>query len=303
MKNLENWMVGMDFSSTDKPLIAYTSFLAQHLKPKKIYFVHIQEAFGVPEEVKRNLSDTTLPTRESLRVKMEAQVRPHFKNQEQFSCEVYVGHPSFELWREAHLHNIDLFLGGSKSGKADRGMLPKKMIRKSPCSVLFVPENAKLPIHKILVPTDFSKNAARAMNTTLEVARRLQNCSLVGLHVYELPNYYYPAFPRQQHIEAMEKAARKEYENFIQPLDTHAIEINPVFALREYNYVAEHIKNEAEAQKVDLIIMSAGGKSKLSTLFLGSEAERIVQMEKKIPVMILKEKEKNIGLWDILTKL
>ena len=127
---------------------------------------------------------------------------------------------------------------------------------------------------------------------------------MVSLHVYELPHaYYYPEFPRQQYIELMEKAARKEYENFIKPLDTRQIEINAVFTLKEYSYVAEHIKNEAEAQKADFVIMSAGGRSKLSTFFLGSEAERIVQMEKNIPILILKEKEKNIGLWGILTKL
>ena len=296
-------MVGLDFSEADEPLIEYVAYLAHYLHPQQIYFVHVRKPFEVPEEMKKYLPDGKIPTRESIRVELEARVRPYFhQDEDHVICKVYEGATDFQLWREAYRHDIDLFLAGSKLKSHGRGLLPQKFVRKSTGSVCFVPEGYGRTLRKIVVPTDFSEDATRALSTAVAVAQQKDDCRLVCLHVYELPHaYYYDQFPRQRYAELMEGKARQEYEQWIKNVDTQGVPIEPIFRLLEYPYVAEHIQREAEAQQADLILMSSGGHSLLSRIFLGSEAGRIVTMEKNIPVMIIKEKDRNIGLWEILT--
>lgn len=303
MEPFNRWMVGLDFSATDDSLIKYVAYLAHYLHPQRIHFVHVRTSQEVPEAMKQYLPDGKVPTRESIRVELEALVRPHFHAEEDtVVCEVYEGATNFELWREAYRHDVDLFLAGSKPKGHGRGLLPQKFVRKSTCSVCFVPEYGGRTLQKIVVPTDFSEYAAKSLNTALDIAQQKDDCQLLCLHVYELPHaYYYDQFPRQQYTELMERKAHKEYEQWIETVHTRGVPIEPVFRLLEYPYVAEHIQREAEAQEADLVLMSAGGHSLLSRIFLGSEAERMVAMEKNIPLMIVKEKERNIGLWEILT--
>ncbi|MGB3781056.1 MAG: universal stress protein [Tunicatimonas sp.] len=303
MKPFNRWMVGLDFTATDDSLIEYVACLAHVLPPQKIYFVHVLTSFEVPEEMKRYLPGGKGPTRESIRRQLEARVRPHFDAEETtVVCEVYEGATNFELWREAYRHDIDLFIAGSKPIGHGRGLLPQKFVRKSTCSVCFVPEHDVHPLRKIIVPTDFSEYAAKALNTAITIAQQQADCQLVCLHVYELPHaYYYNQFPRQQYAELMERKAHNEYEQWIDNIDTKGMSIEPVFRLLEHPYVVDHLLKEAKAQPVDLIVMGAGGHSLLSRIFLGSHVERMVGMEKSIPLMIVKDKARDIGIMEIFT--
>ncbi len=285
-------MVGLDFSEADQSLITYTAHLASYLHPQEIHFVHVKAHFEVPDEMKKYLSEAEI-TLESIQAKMEDRVHPFFPEKKiETICEVYEENSGFELWQEAHQRNIDLFFVGSKSKDYGKGRLAQKLVRKSTCSVCFVPGGYKLEINKILVPTDFSERSAQAVGTAVLIAKHQADCRMVCLNVFELPHaYYYDGFPRQQYINLMENKSQREYEHFIGNINTQDIPINPVFRLLELSYVAEHIQQEAESQQVELIIMSAEGKSAFSRILLGSETERIVQMEKNIPVLILKEPE------------
>ena len=98
-------------------------------------------------------------------------MRPHFTAQEDIVCEVNEGNSGVELWREAHLHSVDLFLAGSKPRSVGRGILPQKFVRKSTCSVCLVPEHPPALLRKIMVPTDFSEDATRALSLALSLAQ------------------------------------------------------------------------------------------------------------------------------------
>jgi len=174
-------------------------------------------------------------------------------------CEVYDGKPLFELWRESYLHNTDLFIVGSKHPENGRGIMPKKFVRKSFCSVLFIPEGTKPRIDKILVPTDFSEYSSVALQSAIEISKKVHSGILVH-HVIDQPSSYGDK-SRQEVIDSMMKKAEEEYNQFIGQFPPSHLSIEPLFGVREYSYVAEHIKNEAEIKKVNLLIMSAGKRS------------------------------------------
>jgi len=163
MENFKNWMVGLDLTSVDETILAYTQYLAEIFSPEKIHFVHIAnpEALSGKE-----------PNKEAIKAEMEVLVGGYFKDHPGTICEVYDGKPLFELWRESYLHNTDLFIVGSKHLENGRGIMPKKFVRKSFCSVLFIPEGTKPRIDKILVPTDFSEYSSVALQSAIEISKK-----------------------------------------------------------------------------------------------------------------------------------
>jgi nucleotide-binding universal stress UspA family protein len=46
--------------------------------------------------------------------------------------------------------------------------------------------------------------------------------------------------------------------------------------------------------------MGAGGRSRLSKIFLGSETEHMVQIETTVPLLIVKKKQNHVRLWDLM---
>jgi len=294
-------MVALDLTLTDQTLIAYTKQLYEALHPEIIYFIHIQKEYDYPAEL--NLLAAEPPTHEMVQSRMEELIKGAFPP-EKVKCEVFQGDPLFDLWRETYLHDVDLFVAGSKSENKGRGLIPKRFAKKSFCSSLFIPENAVVQFNNIFLPIDFSENSKDALMLSLELAAATENSEIICQNVYELPYAYsLTDSPRQRYVELMEKNARNKFNEFLEGIDTDSVEIKPLFQVRDYPYVAEHIKNEAEARYSDIIIMAAGGKSKLSRIFLGSETEKMVEMEKSLPLLILKVKEKEVKLWDIITSI
>jgi nucleotide-binding universal stress UspA family protein len=56
----------------------------------------------------------------------------------------------------------------------------------------------------------------------------------------------------------------------------------------EFKSQAEKLYEEAETQRTDLLIIGAKGKTSVVTSLLGNVTERLRRMEKKMPVMIMK---------------
>ena len=294
-------MVGLDFTEIDQTLIAYVKELAQRIKPEKIYFVHVHPFW--PDAIHVHLpKEAREPDLGSLKERMESAVQKEFPIFEQIDFKVFEGRPSFDLWRETYLLNIDLFIAGSKPKHKGRGILPRKFVKKSFCSVLFIPEGASMKMEKIWIPTDFSEYNAWALEEAVLIAKLSPNAQLICQHVYEYPQaYYYHDFPPMDVQTLIKEHAETSYKEFINGLELDETNVSPVYNLRSHTTVAQHIQEEAEAQSADMIIMASGGRSRLSQMFLGSTTDKLVQLEHEIPVLILKHKEKQVRFWDLLT--
>jgi len=301
MENLKTWMVGLDFTEIDQTVVVYVKQLAQVLKPKKIHFVHIHPFWPdvihvhLPKEIRE-------PDLEEMKNKMESAVHQEFQPSDLIDCLILEGRPSFDLWRETYLLDIDLFVAGSKPKHKGRGIMPRKFVKKSFCSVLFVPEGAALSIEKIWIPTDFSEYGVWALEQAAQIASTSSNTQLICQHVYQYPHaYYYHDFPNMDVHSLIKEHAESSYEKFIASVDLNGISIQPYYNLREHTTIAQHVQEEAEAQEADLIVMASGGRSQISQMFLGSTTDKLVQLEHEIPLLILKHKKKQVYFWDILT--
>jgi len=294
-------MVGLDLTDIDESVLKYTKLLSDIIHPKYIEFVHIVHKLSdaVHIHLPNNLN---YPSSDDLLEEMEKIVFKYFTGNDPITCEILEGSVKFDLWRESYLKDIDLFIAGSKEKHLGRGMIPKKFVRKSFCSVLFVPAEIPKGISKIWMPVDFSEPSGEAFDQALHLAQEADPpAEICAHHIYEMPHaYYYEGFPRDEIMRAIREEAEKKYQEFNKQYNLHNLPTTPFFTALRKSYAADHLKMDAEKQQADLIMIASGGRSRFSKFFLGSETEQLVQKEKQIPLLILKNKSEQVRLWDLL---
>lgn len=160
------------------------------------------------------------------------------------------------------------------------GSTAAHLVRDAACPVLTVhPGEARRhrPIHRILVPTDFSDDAAFALETAGRVVGPVtEHARVTLLHVYRMPHEVVTPWPAPVLIEAsrgIAEEALQRLEEIARPLRELGIETD---LLAREGYPPEVIDEEARRIGADLIAMGTHGRSGLKRLLLGSTAERVL---------------------------
>lgn len=144
---------------------------------------------------------------------------------------------------------------------------------------------------KILVPTDFSDCSRAAFREALALAKTL-GLEIELLHVFHLPTIAgvgdvliaMPDLPYQRALDWMEQEATKAMRGFLAEFDTGGVHIGTRV---ESGRAEETILTIANEGDFDMIAMGTHGRSGFSHLFLGSVAERVVQLA-SCPVLTVK---------------
>jgi nucleotide-binding universal stress UspA family protein len=145
----------------------------------------------------------------------------------------------------------------------------------------------------VVAAIDYSGHSAFALSVAGHIARRAGSSTCRALHVY-----LNEASTATDEYKASDRAREREaFERFTAPLDTAAVEVNPV--LVEGVSVAESVNRLAESDPMDLVVMGSRGQSRSVSILLGSESEGVM-MESKIPVLIAKRRGERIGLLQAL---
>ena len=142
-----------------------------------------------------------------------------------------------------------------------------------------------IPIHRILVPTDFSEPANAALKWATTLAKEFDS-RLFLLHVVPEP-YAYPwgtelsSLPLNEILTQSEEAARQRLGEMgaetglpADRVTTHAVVGTPVDQV--IAVVKEH--------KIDLVVLGTHGRGPVGHFLLGSVAERVVR---RSPVPVL----------------
>jgi nucleotide-binding universal stress UspA family protein len=155
----------------------------------------------------------------------------------------------------------------------------------------------KASLKKILVPTDFSEKANRALEIACELAR-VTRCSLTILHVIELP--YSTELRKAKLRQELEKSAKpalketvKKAKNSLSRLKVDIKELliigNPV----------NGIVQEASAGGYDLICMGNRITSGLRRLVFDNTTSGVIDLS-NVPVLATTSKQPNIELGSML---
>lgn len=143
-------------------------------------------------------------------------------------------------------------------------------------------------VNTILVPTDFSADADKALSTATELAT-IFGAKIVVIHAYHVdipmlsPMGGGYALP-QGFYEGLRSQATAQIEEIAEKLVAEGIDATGI-ALHEPASIA--IAEQAESLPADLIVMGTRGNTGLKHVVLGSVAERVVRTA-PCPVLTVK---------------
>ncbi|EMR01148.1 universal stress protein [Cesiribacter andamanensis] len=307
MYPIKRILVALDLTDMDVTLIQYAAFIAKNTPAEKIYFVNIIRNFHIPESVLKEfpgLMDTAIAERKE---KMKAVVDAHFHAGEailtRFKIQYLVkdGAPARKLLQMSQDSDIDLIIAGRKVSLEGSGVLVQRLARRAACNLLIVPEGSKPKIKTLLVPSDFSEHSKLALEATIQFAHRNPGIQIVVQNVYTVPpGYHYSGKTYQEFSAIMEKHARKDYKKFIREIDLMGQKIKDVYSLDENDNLMTDIYDKAIEINADGIVIGAKGRTAATALFLGSIAERAIQMNTRFPLLVIRPKGQNAGFLDFI---
>jgi nucleotide-binding universal stress UspA family protein len=208
------------------------------------------------------------------------------------------GTPLVEMLRITQYSEIDLVLVGKTAEHRDSGMLPEKLARKAPCSVLIIPEHSEPAIRKVLVALDFSEYSGDTLEVAVAFASAASVPEIICLHFYEdYRRYMRSPVIYKDLIRIIQENARRRYRKLVSTLDLKGCSPSLVFYTGATPWDA--IAGAAENEHADLIVVGARGRTAPAAFVLGSVTERLISST-TVPLLAVKRKGTGLGLLDAL---
>ena len=151
---------------------------------------------------------------------------------------------------------------------------------------------------KILVPTDFSKQAENALKVAAIMAKK-HNAEIYLLHMMEIPMQQID--PISAHSDIPEalffmKLASQKLEDV---LASDFLEGINVYETVKADMTFNDINTACKEFNIDIIIMGSHGASGLKEMFVGSNAEKVVRTS-EVPVLVIKNEHKTFDISDFV---
>ncbi|MEX0722968.1 MAG: universal stress protein [Gracilimonas sp.] len=275
----------------DNILIGYTAFLTSIVKPKTITFFHAVESGPTALEIAEQFPelDSEEEFLDLIRNELNDKVSGHFNDD---SIEIRVmlktGKPTDQIIDLVNSMEPDLLLMGKKVGYAGEGIIPKRILRYVATSIMFVPENSRYNMKKILAPVDFSEQSALAVQTA---SKLVNGGSVTAQHIYRYRAQFFPYMLSDKEKMDVDKKVKDKLEEFKDKYNPGE-NVNYTISLQKKDRVADVVYNQAVTDQTDLIIVSS--KSKKLTNFVNHDfTDKMVDYAFGIPLLIQKNKEKH----------
>ena len=142
---------------------------------------------------------------------------------------------------------------------------------------------------RILIPTDFSKNALNAVKYAMDFYRH-HSCDFYLLNVYHVSGYSIDSMmvpePGEQAYEAAREASEEGMKKFMEMVRLHGEEPNYRFhTISSFNSLAYGIKNIIEKKDIDLIVMGTKGITNREQMLFGTNTILVMEQITECPVL------------------
>ncbi len=301
-------LVGLDHSETDKDLIKAASFVSELSSSKVVNFVNIIREINIPEKVKKefpNLLDQAIAERKK---DLEEVISNYFKNSNvEIDIKVIVdeGQVTKALLKHIVKEKTDLVILGRKNEKKGGGVLVNRIARRASCSLLIIPKGSVLSMARMLVPTDFSDYSRSALEKAASLMRKSkEQGEIIIQNVYQVPvGYHYTGKSFKEFAEIMKEHAKKDFELYSKGIKLEDLNVVQKYSLDKDEDIISDINALAKKSKSTLIIIGAKGRTATTALFIGSKAEKLIQVNGETPMLVIRPKGKNAGILDYLKEL
>ena len=304
---IKKLIVCLDQTPLDQTLIEHAVFIAKVNQTKKIYFANIIKNLSIPKEVLEefpNLIENMINERKEA---MEKLVSDHFKDLKGITISFVVkeGNLSKKILKLAEEKSADMIIIGRKVDLPGTGVASQRLARRASCSLLIVPEGSKPRINKLLVPSDFSEYSKDALEEAIMiVAKHGGKAEIICQNVYSVPTgYHFTGKSYEEFTEIMKMHAEINFKKFIRKIETKGIKITPIYTKDDDDDPVQEIVAKALEVEADGIIIGAKGRTAATALFIGSMAERLIQYNDSLPLLVTRPKGKNAGILDYILEI
>jgi len=305
---IKKLIVCLDQSPLDQTLVQYAEFIAKVNQTKKIYFVNVIKNLTVPKEVLEEFPNLVENMINERKESMETVVKENFKNAKGISLNYVVkeGSLSKKILKLSEEKSADMILIGRKVNLSGTGVASLRLARRASCSLLIVPEGSSPKLTKLLVPSDFSDYSKDALEEAIMIAEKhgKLNLEIICQNVFSVPSgYHFTGKTYEEFTQIMQLHAEINYKKFIRKIDTKGIKITPVYTKDDDDDPVEEIVSKAVEVGADGIIIGAKGRTAATALFIGSMAERLIQYNDSLPLLVTRPKGKNAGILDYILEI
>lgn len=296
MKNSKYWLVCLDLSKMDDVLIGYTKFLSDRVSPETITFLHIVDSGPTSREIIDQFPEISSKEEfdEIIRGELNDRIYAHFDNSDvEIRLLVKEGRPTNKIIEIDKSLEPDLLMMGKKVGYTGEGVIPKRVLKYVPTSILFVPENARYQLKNVLAPVDFSEQSASGVKTALELADN-ENGKVYAQHIFEYRAQFFPYMLSEDEKARINKEVEKKKAEFIDKYDLPE-DVEFILSKLSEGRPADYVYEETINKQADMIVIGSKSK-KLPALLRHDFTERMANYAFGLPLLILKNKEKHSAI-------
>ncbi|MFQ3212979.1 MAG: nucleotide-binding universal stress UspA family protein [Marivirga sp.] len=307
MYPIKKVLIGLDLSDLDQTMMQFADFLGERSSVEDIHFLYVIKNIQIPHDVLKEFPDMI----DKLILEREADMRAEFKkyakteHKAKIHFHVFTGKIADNILKFSKNYSIDMIVMGRREKAEQSGSLAQRLARRAACSLLIIPEGSEPKMDKILVPSDFSDYSELAIEQAISIASRNKvPTEIIIQNVFTVPSgYHYTGKSFEEFADVMKKNAEKDYKEFIKKINTKGQNIQTTYSQDVNDDVTTDMIDKAREIKANAIIVGAKGRTATTAFFLGSIAERLIQLDSDIPLMVVRPKGKNAGLMEFLKEL
>jgi nucleotide-binding universal stress UspA family protein len=276
----------------DQEALAFTAMLARMVNPQLVVCIHVR---GLEEP-----AHAPSPTQEEIHERVRKALPEDVALKT--SVEVHEETGLTELLRSARDKELDLVIVGRRlpgDGRA-AGSTFLRLARKAPCSVLVVPDRARLHLGRALVLVDESEHARLALETALAIVRvdPGERPEVIAQCVYTVDyGYRYAGLSFSEAVANLEKITRERLQPMIDAVDTTGVEFELVLTYSQH--VSQAAYDLASARNMDFIVVGSRGAHTAPATLMGGVEERVLAGSPD-PVLVVKKKGETVRFLDAL---
>jgi len=296
MNNSKHWLVCLDLSKMDDVLIGYTRFLADIIGPETITFLHIVDIGPTSREIIDQFPEISSKEEfdEIIRGELNERIENHFdKTGGEIRLLIKEGRPTNKIIGIDKSIEPDLLIMGKKEGYVGEGVIPKRVLKYVPTSILFVPENARYQLHNVLAPVDFSEQSANGVKAALKLSDS-EDGKVFAQHIFEYRAQFFPYMLSEQDKKEIREEVEEKKSEFIKKYDIPD-RVEFILSKLSDGRHADYVYEEAINKQADLIIIGSKSK-KLADMLRHDFTERMANYAFGVPMLILKNKEKHSAI-------
>ncbi|BCX47995.1 universal stress protein UspA [Haloferula helveola] len=286
-------VVGIDFSAPSAALLRHAAHIAK-AAGSPVFAVYVLDA-GIL--ARRAASGAANPETELLldqaRTKLQEFVDRELPDSN-VVAEVRSGRPADELNLAVEEHQAStLVIAANDLTKKRLGSIAARCVRTSPCDVLVMRDWQDAKFSKLIVCMDFAPAASRALARGVELAKA-DGAELEVVHVMYPPSddFWDDILDDDESTTTYAETCKEEIDQqmsaVLAPFADDLAGISHRTVVIESKVPSVALTHHIQDGKADLVLLGTHGRSKLASLFLGTNAERLLH-DSSVSVMAVRD--------------